>query len=499
VGVNASAPTRLLRDFVTSTVAACAAVTVTLVAKVVFGVPTLPELAQDKLIQSLPGPVFAFMLRNLLYLGKPMFFISLLVLQVVVLAIVGVAALRWRRPLEAAGAIWLLVGLVMLPLLGRGVFDGSFDVALVNLLAVGVFAGVLIGARRDRWPLKLASTEEAVPGKTVVQRRELLAGGLLVLASAVLTKIAIGDLPQRPGINPDGLPEPITPSDQFYIVSKNLFDPEVDAGGWKLRVDGMVDTPLTLSLADIESMPSEEFVRTLECISNEVGGDLISTGRFTGVRLSEVLKRAGARRDAAMLHFTSEDDYTESMPMAKALDSDTFLVYKLNGRELPKKHGYPLRVLGAGTYGMKNPKWLRRIEVNNAPADGFWEAQGWTPDAIVQTMSRIDSPRRKVDAGEVRIQGIAFGGDRGISAVELSRDKRKTWLPARLVPALGPLTWVFWQFDTTLAADDHDYEVRAVDGKGQPQTVEFNASFPSGATGYHGLKIRVTDPAKKEP
>ena len=471
-----------------------------LVAKVVFAVPTLPELAQDKLIQSLPGPVFAFMLRNLLYLGKPMFFISLLLLQVALMAGIGMAAMRWRRPLEAAGAIWLLVGLVMLPLLGRGVFDGSVGVALVNLVAVGVFAGVLIGSRRELWPAQGRPTEVAPAGRALVPRRELIAGGLLVIASAVLTKIAIGDLPQRPGINPNGLPEPITPSDTFYIVSKNLFDPEVDAGGWKLRVDGMVDTPLTLSLADIEAMPSEEFVRTLECISNEVGGDLISTGRFTGVRLSEVLKRAGARRDAGMLHFTSEDDYTESMPMEKAMDPDTFLVYKLNGRELPQKHGYPLRVLGAGTYGMKNPKWLTRIEVSNAPPGGFWEAQGWTPDAVVQTMSRIDSPRGKfVEPGEIRIQGIAFGGDRGISQVELSKDKGQSWLQATLLPALGPLTWVFWQLDVTLPAGSHYFDVRATDGKGGPQVKEVRSSYPSGATGYHNHDIQVAEKGQKVP
>jgi DMSO/TMAO reductase YedYZ molybdopterin-dependent catalytic subunit len=485
-----------LRNLATSAVVSCAALTLTLLAKVAFSVPTLPELAQDKLVQALPGPFFAFMLRNLLYLGKPMFFITLLVFEVVVLTAIGLAALRWRVPVLAAGAVWLVVGLVFLPLLGRGVFDTSIDVALVNFLALAVYAGVLLVSQR---PAPVPE-EPPAPEGTALPRRRLLAGGLLVLVSAVLTKIAIGDLPQRPGINRNGLPEPITPADRFYIVSKNLFDPEVDAGAWKLRIDGMVDTPLTLTYADIQAMPSEEFTRTLECISNEIGGDLISTGTFTGVRMSDLLKRAGAHTDARQLHFTSVDDYTESMPMEKGLNPDTFLVYKLNGQPLPQKHGYPLRVLGAGTYGMKNPKWLTHIEVSNAAPGGFWEEQGWTPDAIVQTMSRIDSPGgRFVEPGDVRIQGIAFAGDRGISQVKLSEDKGKSWLKATLLPALGPLTWVFWQLDTTLAAGSHYFDVRATDGKGTLQDKEQRSSYPSGATGYHNHDIQVAEPGKPVP
>jgi DMSO/TMAO reductase YedYZ molybdopterin-dependent catalytic subunit len=386
------------------------------------------------------------------------------------------------------------MGFIVLPVLGRGVFDGRFDVAWTSLTAFGAYAVVLVLLDPERQ--KRASTEPAgLPWSTGgrITRRELIGGGFFLLASAVLVRTAIGKLPSRPGINPEGLPEPITPSKSFYIVSKNLFDPQLRAKDWRLKVDGLVETSLNLSYEDVTAMPSEEFVRTLECISNEVGGDLISTGQFTGVRLSEVLKRVKPRSEAQVLHFTSVDGYTENMSLEKALDPDTFLVYRLNGEPLPFKHGYPLRVLGAGTYGMKNPKWLNRIEVTNSAPDGFWERQGWNPDAIVQTMSRIDSPRRTVAAGAVTVQGIAFAGDRGIQGVEVSRDDGRTWTPAALLPPLGPLTWVFWQHMATLPAGTYNLVVRAMDGSGNAQVERETSTYPEGATGYHRLRIQVSD------
>ena len=234
-------------------------------------------------------------------------------------------------------------------------------------------------------------------------------------------------------------------------------------------------------------------MRTLECISNEVGGDLISTGWFTGVRMSEVLRRAGVRPGAAELHFTSADGYTENMALDKAMDAETFLVYRLGGEPLPQKHGYPLRVLGAGIYGMKNPKWLQRIEVAAQAPDGFWEQQGWTPDAVVKTMSRIDTPGAALpSAGPVEIAGIAFAGDRGIRQVEVSTDAGKSWRQAMTDPPLGPLTWVFWHFVANLAPGSHGLEVRATDGKGELQTDRATDTFPEGATGHHKVNVRIS-------
>ena len=491
-------PASWLDGFIAGLAAGCVFLTVELLARVLFTVRTLPELIQDRLVQHLPGPVFAFILDKMLYLGKPTFFASLLALQAALGALAGLAATRWRRPFLIAGLLFLVTGVLILPLAGRPVFNDKFSTGLTLLLAYAAYAVALMAF----WPAP-AEAEAPVATQPVVEapsqqparfaftynRRELMGGGVFLLATVALARKAIGKLPHLP---PSGLPQPVTPVEDFYIVSKNILDPEVAAADWRLKIDGLATTPLTLSYDDIKSMPSQEFLRTMECISNEVGGDLISTGRFTGVRLSDVLARAGVHPEATTLHFTSVDGYTENMTLQKAMDPNTFLVYLLDGAPLPTKHGFPLRVLGAGTYGMKNPKWLTHIELVTSGAEGFWEHQGWDPDAIIQTMSRIDRPTTDaVMPGDVLMEGIAFGGDRGIQKVEVSTDGGKTWQPADLQPAQGPLTWVFWQHQTALAAGTYDVVVRATDGMSTLQSARDTDTYPNGATGYNHVQLHV--------
>jgi hypothetical protein len=291
-----------------------------------------------------------------------------------------------------------------------------------------------------------------------------------------------------------GLPAPVTSADDFYVVSKNISDPDVDVGAWQLQVSGLVDRPLTLRHDDLLAFPVVETHRTLECISNEVGGDLMSNGRWTGLRLGDLLRRAGIQGEATALVFKSVDGYSETMALAKALDPATLLAYGLDGRPLPPKHGFPLRVLGAGTYGMKNPKWLTLIEVVASAEPGFWEQQGWNPDAPVQTMSRIDTPiDGATSAGEeLTIGGVAFAADRGIRRVEVSVDGGSTWTDAELLPSLGPSTWAFWRLSwrprqpgaATIVA-------RATDGTGEVQTDRRMDTFPQGASGHHTTQVRI--------
>ena len=256
----------------------------------------------------------------------------------------------------------------------------------------------------------------------------------------------------------------------------------------------MVDHPATMSYDELKSMPSKEIDRTLECISNEVGGDLMSNGHWTGVPLADLLHKVGAQADATLVHFTCADGYTESMAMGKALDGSTLLVFALDGLPIPTKHGFPIRVLGTGTYGMKNPKWLTRIEVARTADPGFWERQGWNPDAIVQTMARIDVPTAGTRvSGNVIVAGVAFAGDRGIQKVEVSSDVGATWTPATLASPISPTTWTFWQ--TTWqprVPGTYQIVVRATDETGRPQVSQNADTFPVGSTGYHQIRVEVT-------
>ena len=497
-----------MRGFWTGVAGGGAFILVELLGRTLGGVPTVPELVQDRLVRVLPGPVFGFMLEHLLYLGKPLLFAGLLGAQLILAGLGGLVVGRWGHPFALSAALWLLTGGLLALLTGRGLFDGDVRVALDMLASFGAYALALV---LFRTPPPGASTA-AVAG---ADRRRLVGGGVLLLASAVVARRIVGILPSLPsaapapaddgtespaggGVMPPipaGLPTLVTPPDAFYVVSKNLSDPEVDLGAWRLRVAGLVDHPLDLGYEDLLALPAVETYRTLECISNEVGGDLMSNGRWTGLRLADLLERAGLQAGAATIAFRSVDGYTETMALAQALDPRSLLAYRLGGQPLPTKHGFPLRVLGAGTYGMKNPKWLTQIDVVASAEPGFWEQQGWDPDAPVQTMARIDTPRdgATVPTEEITVGGVAFAADRGIQRVEVSTDGGASWAEAQPLPSLGPSTWTFWQLTWRPQQPGQiSLTARATDGTGQVQTDRQMDTFPQGASGHHTIRVRVT-------
>ena len=304
----------------------------------------------------------------------------------------------------------------------------------------------------------------------------------------------------------DGLwSEEVTATEDFYVVSKNIegFDPDLSLEGWNLVVDGLVDQVLVLTIADLQTMPVTTGFNTLMCISYRVGGKLISNAGWTGVALRDVLQRAGIDPQTAQVKFTSADDYTESLPLDAALDRDVRLVWLMNGQPLTRKHGFPLRALVPGRYGMKNPKWITRITLQRDEAVGYWAARGWSRSAFIRTMSRFDVPgrNRRIAPGLSPLRGIAFGGDRGISRIEVSIDGGENWDDATVHPPLSDFTWVRWQYDFQAQPPEHALVVRATDGTGRRQIIEARDPLPEGATGYHRRPVRVDQarPAEESP
>jgi DMSO/TMAO reductase YedYZ molybdopterin-dependent catalytic subunit len=509
---------RLWGGLLAGAAAGCALTTVALIGRIVDGVPTLPDLVQDRLVLLLPGPVFALLLERFLYLGKPLLFAGLLLAQVAIGAVLGMALLRARHVViatfVAALALWLVLGLVLLPLAGNGPFARDRGVAatiFAGCVAYAVtFLLLLPRAEQPAAPTPRARSQRNAV-QFFVQRRRLLAGGLLGLSTAVLTRRAIGSLPALPPRGASaagggtsggtaqagtqaGLPPPITPVNRFYVVTKNLLDPKLSGSSWSLRVDGMVLKPLKLSYADLLAMPPVAVQRTLECISNEVGGDLISTGNWTGVRLVDLLQRAGVLQGATALSLSSADGYSASMTLTQAIDPATLIAYQLDGAPLSQKHGYPARVLGTNTYGMKNPKWLTRIELTRDTRQGFWQQQGWDGEDIVQTMARIDAPGdgMRLPLGPITVAGIAFAGARGISRIELATDGGSTWSDAQIAPSQGANTWTFWQYAWQPAqAGSYTLTVRATDGTGTVQPSRRTDTYPTGATGYDAIHLKI--------
>jgi len=237
----------------------------------------------------------------------------------------------------------------------------------------------------------------------------------------------------------------------------------------------------------------EEFV-TLECVSNEVGGNLISTASWKGVRLSSLLQTAGLDPKADWIVFTCADGYTAGIPLAKAMDPSTIVAVLMNNDQLTTAHGFPARIIVPGLYGMFHAKWLTKIEATQGEFLGYWQQKGWTNRGQIHTTAIIATPADNAVVGSsVTIGGVAFAGDRGISAIEVSTDGGLTWNPA--APQLPPksnLTWVLWRYDWA-APRSGSFRIfaRARDGTGTLEESSVAPPFPNGSAGYDSITLLV--------
>ena len=298
----------------------------------------------------------------------------------------------------------------------------------------------------------------------------------------------------------EGVPPLITPARDFYLIDTALTSPRIDASSWKLSVKGAVDNPIELSYNDLLSMSTREADITLSCVSNEVGGGLVSNGRWTGVLLSDVLAEAGVSRDklnsaSRQLVGRSVDGWTSGFRTEIALDGREALVaFGLNDSELPIKHGYPVRLVVPGLYGyVSATKWLTEIELTNWNFDAYWIQRTWSKEGPIKTQSRIDTVNDGdgLSAGKIPVGGIAWAPHRGIERVEVSTDGGETWNDARLAKQLDIDTWRQYVYDWDARPGEYTLQVRATDGEGETQTAAIAPPHPSGATGYHTVNVTV--------
>ncbi len=219
----------------------------------------------------------------------------------------------------------------------------------------------------------------------------------------------------------------------------------------------------------------------------------MSTAIWQGVTVRSLLeKHGGALPGARYVAFYSVDGYSISQPLDVVLEADALLAYRMNGVELPNRHGYPLRALIPGRYGEENPKWLTRVELTDHFVGGLYADQGWYNSAL-HTISRIDRPFGKLPLGPtIEIGGMAFAGNRGIQRVEVSVDGGLTWHDATMQPPLSQDSWVFWTWQwTPLLPGSYTLTARATDGTGTVQTSQKQGTVPNGATGYDYVTVQV--------
>ena len=302
---------------------------------------------------------------------------------------------------------------------------------------------------------------------------------------------------------------PIRPRDEFYQVSKNLIDPMIVRDSWRLDIVGQVENPQVYSFADISAMPAVEQETTLLCISYGIGSGLCSNAIWKGVPLPRLLAQAKPKPNVTTVLFRAADGYYETFRFEKAMEPTTLVAYEMNGEPLPQGHGFPLRLIVPGLYGEKNPKWLTRIELlDEADARlhrrhgcGFYKQQGWgrLGDAI-PTHSRFDAPQVAgnhfaqpfILGKTAELRGMAFGGDRGISKVEISTDDGHTWEVAEISQPGTKISWSLWRYEwTPKQAGESQLVVRATDGEGKLQISEYRDQVPDGATGLHYVRANV--------
>jgi len=522
---------------------------VMLFVSVAFGGISLPEEFGSELTALMPPAWFDYLHQTIGADAKHYLFYGILVGQCLVFALSGAIfnlrvnpqgrRLEWYQGSLLAFILWLLTGLLLLPVTGSGVFGANLSTGLggglISLAVVGVVYGLLF-VLIQRWLTTHLPDEDAVEvqqasRKAVLEddygrmsRRDLLQRGLVVGGIALLgvglwrfitegvsaPKVPVTQLLQNykskivPAPTPNYgdihaaqfLSPEITSNDQFYVVSKNLYsDPTVNANGWELVVYGQVEHVFSLKYQDLLAQPMQQQYESLMCVSNEVGGPYMSNALWEGVPLKDLLQRAGVKPGATKVVFYADDDYSDSIHLSKAIEPTTLLAVRMNGATLPDGHGFPVRMLVPGIYGMKHVKWLKRIEVVNYNFQGYWQQRGWSDAAPVRLTARIDTPLDGSNVAANRITyiaGVAFSGNKGISEVDVSTDTGKTWQRATLKKPLSGLTWVLWELPWQPASGNYVVTVRAIDLEGNVQDPNQAPPLPNGSSGYHSINVTAS-------
>ena len=504
--IQPAAPLRALAGVVS----ALAAVGVGHGVAALYDPPASPLLAVGStLIDAAPTPAKEFAVRTFGTADKPILLGSIGAVLLVFAAVLGLIAWR-RRPVALVGISLLgVAGLVTAVIRGGPVSGIPSVVAGV----VGVLAMLFITR------LPTTTLLETPTGTARLRsRRTLLLGtagvaGVAALGGAggfaldrvrqvrIAARRALGlPTPASPapplpdGVQVDGVSPFTTPLDKFYRVDVSLVTPRIDAGAWSLRIDGMVDRPVTLTYDELLALPMIERDITLTCVSNEVGGPYVSTGRWLGVPFSEIIERVGVQSGVdQVFSYSSDSGFTISTPYAAVSDGrDAMVVVGLNGEPLPDARGFPARMLVPGLFGFVSAtKWLERIEFTTyAERTAYWTERDWATDAPVLTQARIEVPKSLSTLPKNRpvIAGVAWAQRRGIEKVEVRIDGGD-WRDADLAADGGIDLWRQWSFRFDGPAGLHSAEVRATDLTGATQPEERTKVFPSGATGWHQIQF----------
>jgi DMSO/TMAO reductase YedYZ molybdopterin-dependent catalytic subunit len=461
-------------------------------------------------------------------MGLGMFFGMCVVISAVFFAIMNRVAPKMLNlvPSVVFGALFGVPMLLISASVNRtATANGAMSVVWILLVTVGWC--LVVGSLYNTLAMMGDASSVDEKTKTGMNRRQFLvqAGG----ASAVITVVGAGfgalftgtsepavvtvppELMGRdgsgnllPNANDPLQPAPgtraeYTPVPDHYRIDISARPPVIDGETYTLPIKGNVANPVAWSLAEIRAMPATSAFITMSCISNQIGGSLISTTKWTGVSLQHILEQVQPGEGAIALKIVGGDGFDEYVTLDKIRNDDRIiLAYDWDDQPLPQKNGFPLRIHLPNHYGMKQPKWITEIEVVNNEEEGYWVRRGWSPTAVVRSTSVIDTVASDAiyqDNGTyiVPIGGMAWAGARGISKVELSINGGE-WVEAQLRSPLSERTWVIWRYDWAFSEGEHNFLVRCFEADGTMQIEEKNGTRPDGATGFDTFRATTNAP-----
>lgn len=540
--------------FLIGLVSGAIAIAVSLALRTFFSAMFIPELASQTLFSLTPGEVESQAVETLGPIAKYSAFIGALIVNLVVYGIVSLIVYKIHIKINSGNSfllaaaissgisyvVMLIISFVLMAVADIEIQSLSLQTIIMYLIppqiAFGFTSAFFYRNIQPRAPKAapketIGSVETTVSSEVDQNRRLLIKAGLASVVVIPLLYLGLNNLlfPRESAQSrlplesevaskprPAGFEDPrltallaseITPTDLFYRVDINPVPPTVDVNSWRLVVKGLVSRPLTLTYEQLKARPSVPQIATLECVSNKIANDFISTAIWNGIRFKDLLDEAGVKPNAKYIVFRCADGYDVGIPLERGFQEGSILAHGMNGETLNAKHGYPVRAIIPGLYGMMNPKWITEIELIDRVYEGYWQKKGWANNAQYNTHSYIvipgNAPVRKIfrNLGSVNIvvgeqipiAGVAFAGDREISRVQVSTDGGATWKDARIKNPLSPYSWIIWatELDVTSKAN-YRIVVRATDKTGKIQTGEVREPFPNGATGYHMIDVQAS-------
>ena len=539
-------------SFVVGLAAGAVAIAISLIIRSFAGGPFIPELASQTLFSLTPGQFESQAVANFGPLAKYSAFAGAIIANFILYGLLAIWVDRLQNKLHRKGyvgkailssvvayVIFLIVTISLVTITEARTHTQPTSIIrlVLSLILPQIAFGFTLSSfyEKIRRPSRKPVVEK--PSETTTQidykKRALLRAAIAAAVALPILYLGLNRLfptqevqppsssslsllPLQSKSKPLGFEDPrlaplldseVTPTYLFYRIDINPIVPVVDATSWTLTVKGLVNNPLTITYEEIKAMPSVKEYATLQCVSNKIGGDLTSTALWKGVRLKDVLQKAQVKPGAKYIAVRCYDGYDVGIPLERGLLDGSILAYEMNLAPLTSEHGYPVRAIVPGLYGMMNPKWITEIELVDNVYEGYWARNGWTNVATEDTHSFIVIPGQApvrdrfrnldveniniVPGQKVPVAGIAFAGDRGIAKVEVSTDGGVTWKSASIKDPLSKYTWVLWTAGFTPATAQGNYRivVRATDKTGKIQTAEVRPPFPDGATGYHMINI----------